>query len=232
MVLYIALDDTDTLDSIGTGRLTREIAADLAADYHVYAVTRHQLYIHPDIPYTSHNSCAVIHIHENGDDPRAALMDRVSTLMKERFVEGSDPGLAIARTSDITPPVYLFGFDAKQRIVTQEQARAIARNTGIPLQGLGGTEGGIIGALAGIALAAAESDGRFLFFGTIRDFQGSRSIESLQEAGIEEIHSVDGERIREGFVEIPKFPQPVCIRGRPVLFVEKAGSTLRSVKRD
>ena len=56
MVLYIALDDTDTLDSIGTGRLAREIAEDLAREFPVYAVTRHQLFVHPDIPYTSHNS--------------------------------------------------------------------------------------------------------------------------------------------------------------------------------
>jgi hypothetical protein len=232
MVLYIALDDTDTLDSIGTGRLAREIAGELAKEYPVYAVTRHQLYVHPDIPYTSHNSCAVIHLHENGSDIRSRLTTRVGSLMKERFVEGSDPGLAIARTSDITPATFLFGFDAKQRVVTQDQARTIARNARIPLIGLGGTEGGVIGALAGVALAASGSDGRFLHTGTIREFSGSRTIESLRAAGISEIHSVDGEPIVEGFVEIQKFPQPVCIRGQPVLFVERIGSTLRSVKRD
>jgi len=232
MVLYIALDDTDTEDSIGTGRLAREIAAEITTEYPVTAVTRHQLFVHPDIPYTSHNSCAVIHLRDNGQDVRSRLMNRVGSLMRERFVEGSDPGLAVARTADITPAAVLFGFDAKQRVVTQEQARTIARNAGIPLEGLGGTEGGVIGALAGIALAASGSDGRFLQVGSIREFAGSRTVESLHAAGIREVHSTDGDLITEGFVEIQKFPQPVCIRGEPVLFVERQGAQLRSVKRD
>ena len=232
MVLYIALDDTDTLDSIGTGRLAREIAGVLAEEYPVYAVTRHQLFVHPDIPYTSHNSCAVIHIHETNSDPRAVLMDRVSNLMGDHFVEGSDPGLAIARTSDVTPAMFLFGFNAKHRIVTQELARTIAANGKIPLRGLGGTEGGVIGALAGIALAASGSDGRYLFVGSIRNLPGPQSVENLYAAGISGIYAVDGERITEGRVEIAKFPQPACINGKPVLFVERDGSTLRSVKRD
>ena len=159
-------------------------------------------------------------------------MTRVSTLMKERFVEGSDPGLAVARTGDITPAAHLFGFDAKKMVVTQDQARTIAKNAGIPLVGLGGTEGGVIGALAGVALAASGSDGRFLSIGTIREFPGPRTIEKIHAAGIPEVHTLDGERIYEGFVEMPKFPQPVCIRGQPVLFVERDGSGLRSVKRD
>jgi len=232
MVLYIALDDTDMPGSVGTGRLAREIAEELREEYPVYAVTRHQLFVHPDIPYTSHNSCAVIHMLDADGDPRAALMDRVSTLMRDRFVEGSDPGLAIARTCDVTPAMYLFGFTAKERVLTQAQARAIAANGKIPLRGLGGTEGGVIGALAGIGLAASQSDGRFLFVGSIRDIRGSQSVERLLAAGIAGIFSVDGEQITEGTVEIAKFPQPACINGKPVLFIERDGSTMRSVKRD
>ena len=159
-------------------------------------------------------------------------MDRVSAMMHDRFVEGSDPGLAIARTCDISPAMYLFGFNAKQRIVTKEQARTVAANGKIPLRGLGGTEGGVIGALAGIALAASQSDGRYLSVGSIREIRGSQSVEVLHAAGIDGIFSVDGERITEGMVEIAKFPQPACISGKPVLFIERDGSMMRSVKRD
>jgi len=108
----------------------------------------------------------------------------------------------------------------------------VARNAGIPLEGLGGTEGGVIGALAGIALAASGNDGRFLQVGSIREFAGSRTVESLHAAGIREVRATDGELITEGYVGIQKFPQPVCIRGEPIVFVERDGSQLRSVKRD
>jgi len=53
MTLYLGIDDTDTRESRGTGRLARMIAAELARSYVVTGVTRHQLFIHPSIPYTS-----------------------------------------------------------------------------------------------------------------------------------------------------------------------------------
>jgi hypothetical protein len=46
-VFFIGLDDTDTLESRGTGQLARQIAAVLAADYPVLGVTRHQLLVDP-----------------------------------------------------------------------------------------------------------------------------------------------------------------------------------------
>ncbi len=58
----LAIDDTDNAESIGTGRLARMLAAHLE-EANLFAepgVTRHQLLVHPDIPYTSHNSAACI----------------------------------------------------------------------------------------------------------------------------------------------------------------------------
>ncbi len=56
--LLISIDDTDDADSEGTGEIAEIIAdglvgKELAA---VGRVTRHQLLIHPDIAYSSHNS--------------------------------------------------------------------------------------------------------------------------------------------------------------------------------
>lgn len=67
-MIYVGLDDTDTKDSRGTGRLARSIALALSTKYHIFGVTRHQLFVHPDIPFTSHNSSAVIHVEA---DPSA-----------------------------------------------------------------------------------------------------------------------------------------------------------------
>mgnify|MGYP000273024857 CR=1 FL=1 len=57
-MLFIGLDDTDNLESRGTGHLARQIAATLSADYSVLGVTRHQLLLDPRVPCTKNNSSA------------------------------------------------------------------------------------------------------------------------------------------------------------------------------
>jgi hypothetical protein len=52
-MIYIGLDDTDNADSRGTGRLARDIAATLAKQHKVIAVTRHQLLVDPRVPYVA-----------------------------------------------------------------------------------------------------------------------------------------------------------------------------------
>ena len=94
MTILVGIDDTDNPESRGTGRLARAIAETLTADYPVYGVTRHQLYVHPDIPYTSHNSCAVIHLETNGNADIDKIFATVQKVMLADFVKGSDPGLA------------------------------------------------------------------------------------------------------------------------------------------
>jgi hypothetical protein len=62
MKILVAIDDTDNLESKGTGFRARELAALLHQnDFgHIIGVTRHQLFVHTNIPYTSHNSSACI----------------------------------------------------------------------------------------------------------------------------------------------------------------------------
>ena len=134
-MIYIGIDDTDTLESRGTGRLARSIAAALSSKFRIFGVTRHQLFVHPDIPFTSHNSCAVIHA-----EAQLTVMEEIfcstKKMMLEDFIEGSDPGLAIASTSQMTPALVAFGLDAKTIIVTQERAREVAKNSQIKFEGL------------------------------------------------------------------------------------------------
>ena len=63
----VGLDDTDVLESRGTGHLARQIAAALATEYQVLGVTRHQLLLDPRVPCTRNNSCAAIVLGENED---------------------------------------------------------------------------------------------------------------------------------------------------------------------
>lgn len=231
MTLYIALDDTDTRESRGTGRLARAIARDLqAAGYQLSGVSRHQLLIHPDIPYTSHNSCAVIHV-ENGTDA-GSLFDRVRELMLADFIPGSDPGLAVACHEDVAPGVTGFGFEAKIGIRTQEEAHVLARKSGIRLAGLGGTNGGVIGALAGIGLAASGNDGRYILFRNLRDFTSDIRVEELLAAGVALISTARGENVTTGTVRVRKFPKPAIRNRKPVLFVEERDGIYHEMVRD
>jgi tRNA(Ile2) C34 agmatinyltransferase TiaS len=232
MSVYIGIDDTDRLDSIGTGRLAREIAEILGKTYPVVSVTRHQFFVHPDIPYTSHNSCAVIHLKDIPYSEYALLFEKVKSLMKERFIDGSDPGIALAGSNQVNPAVVAFGLDAKRSVVTQERARTIALHAEIFLEGLGGTEGGVIGAVGGVGLAASGSDGRYLQIGSIRDRRGDHTAEELLNIGIDQVITTDGKVITEGLISIPKFPQPVRLLERPVLLVDEQDGHLVSVKRD
>ena len=66
--LLIGIDDTDNLDTRGTGYRARTLAqglvdAGLAA---VHGITRHQLLVDPRIPYTSHNSSACLQTTARG----------------------------------------------------------------------------------------------------------------------------------------------------------------------
>ncbi len=229
MTLYLGIDDTDTLESRGTGRLARMIAAELARSYTVTGVTRHQLYVHPSIPYTSHNSCAVIHIQgaDNGAD--AAIFSAAKELMLSDFIEGSDPGICVAAAGEIGDDLCRFGFSAKRSIVTQGQARALARAAGIRLEGLGGTEDGVIGALAGIGLASSGNDGRFIIKGATRSLHGTRAVSTILAGGIDQVMTCDGTMVGEGVVALQKFPKPAFIGGKAILFVEPDGDIYHDV---
>lgn len=229
MTIYLGIDDTDTRESRGTGRLARTIAAELARSYTVTGVTRHQLFVHPAIPYTSHNSSAVIHIRREERGTAAAVFATAKELMLADFIEGSDPGVCVAAGAEINGDLSRFGFSAKTSVVTQEEARRLAREAGVLLEGLGGTEDGVIGALAGIGLAASGNDGRFVQKGTTRDLRGSQTVAAILASGVDRVMTTGGAAVEEGVVALRKFPKPALIGGKAVLYVEADGDAYRDV---
>jgi tRNA(Ile2) C34 agmatinyltransferase TiaS len=220
-MIYIGLDDTDNLESRGTGRLAREIAADLARAYPVLGVTRHQLLVDARIPYTSHNSSAAILIDAPDGQPLETLFEHVRSLMEADLVNGSDPGLCVASES-AAQSVTSFGIRAQQEVVDQVQARFLALSSGILLAGLGGTEDGVIGALAAVGLAAGGQDGRYLLLGSSRDLSGLQPLEALRSVGSDDVRTLDGKAVDAGLVLADKL-RPARRQGRPVLFVEETG---------
>ena len=228
-MFFIGLDDTDTLESRGTGHLARQIAATLAADYPVLGVTRHQLLVDPRVPCTKNNSCAAIALDvANGLTPDH-LLEQVRALMLADYQPGSDPGLCVAHT--VPAAVTAFGRLAQRELVTRKDALALAVDHAITLVGLGGDESGVIGALAAVGLVATGEDGRYVQIGRSRELSGLQSVAAVLAAGIAAVRTRDGQPVTEGLVCTDKL-RPARRDGRPVAVVEWAGDYWQPLKLD
>jgi tRNA(Ile2) C34 agmatinyltransferase TiaS len=228
-MLFLGLDDTDTLDSRGTGYLARCIAAELAIDHVVLGVIRHQLLRDPRVPCTKNNSSAAIVL--NGDaaiDP-VSLLERVRLIMHDNFQPGSDPGLCVA--TNVPAAITDFGRRTQHELVTQAEARTLASAHGLPLLGLGGDEDGVIGALAAVGLAAGGEDGRYVLVGRCRELTGLQPVAALLAAGIAAVQTLDGQPVTAGLVQTDRL-RPARRGGKPIAFVEWYGECWIPLKLD
>lgn len=164
MKLLVCIDDTDNLEcNWGTG----ELANKLIEAIHSFGwgtsepITRHQLFIHPDIPYTSHNSSMCFACDLKAEHIEDLIVYAGDFLEKES-AEGSDPGLCVVIPERLTQPGWLisFGYAAKEQILTKDDAYMLADELGVHLSEHGGTGLGVIGALAGTGLRLSGNDGR------------------------------------------------------------------------
>src|SRR5690349_12956758 len=108
-MIYVGLDDTDTLDDPGTNQLARHLVRELADEFDGRIILRHQLLEDPRVPCTKKNGCASIafepavgsveiaETHRADGVSRQArhtiLIDRIRDLMIPWCPAGSDPGL-------------------------------------------------------------------------------------------------------------------------------------------
>lgn len=227
-MFLVGIDDTDNLESHGTGYLSRQLGALIAASgiAQVYEITRHQLLFDRRIPYTSHNSSLCLRV----DAPRGgirALADMCRSYLLEHSAEGSDAGLCIADWSAVSPDIEEFGFGAKRDILTQDGARDLAERRALYLEGLTGDEGGVIGALAAVGLRRSGRDGRIAWRPGLRETRGIvTGAHLLTHSGIDAIrHARSGEPINASDrINVNPWPRGVMIEGQAVLLVEPAGS--------
>lgn len=217
MQYIIGIDDTDNLESRGTGHLARTMAAALAKDFTIHGIVRHQLLEDPRVPKTSHNSSASI-LFEGNPYPLEELAAFAKKMMFDDYQQGSDPGLCIA--TNVPVEVVEYGQRARREFVYQDEPRKLASAHGIYLEGLGGTQDGVIGALAAVGLAQSGNDGRYVLLGSIRDLKGLQSIEAVLAAGISAAQTMDGQAVSEGLVLADKL-RPARRNSQPILFVEK-----------
>jgi len=221
-VIFVVLDDTDIPNSPGTNKLARLVLRCLAPEYACRVALRHQLLLDPRVPYTSKNSSASMLLCGPCGESADELAARVRRIVLGWCTPGSDPGLCVAE--HVPPEVTAFGHRCQKDLVRQDEARRLAAAHGIYLEGLGGTEDGVIGALAAVGLGAEGDDGRVVALGPWPDdLAGPQDAALLRARGIGEIRSLEsGEVVARGLVDVGKHLRPNYRGGRVVLFVEPA----------
>ncbi len=184
--VLIGIDDTDFGDSPGTGQLARRVSNEIARfGGKPLGITRHQFLVDPRIPYTAHNRGICVAIQWIG---LATELEFVFDLVGQWSAEGSDPGVCIAAAEAATQEIVAWGESAMRDVLTMEDARALARRSGLNLRPLGGTGQGIIGALASVGLRIGGSRGRFVDLPGLRDLGERVTAMDLALMGIEVEH--------------------------------------------
>jgi hypothetical protein len=214
-VIYVGIDDTDIVGSPGTNQLARAIVKALGPAGTQSIICRHQLFFDPRVPYTSQNGSASLQLPRGHAMPHALLIDTVRSAMRAWYVEGSDTGLAV--TTDPSAEMAVFAARAKTEVVTQAEARTIAAQSGCHLEGLGGTNQGIIGALAAIALVAGGEDGRIVHvegWPWPDALSGPQPVPAILARGVAEIRTLSGEPFTGDIVDVGKHLRPNWRGGR------------------
>ncbi len=227
MKLLIAIDDTDNLESRGTGHCARTLAIHLQERRlaEVSGITRHQLFVHENIPYTSHNSAACLVADGEKLDEIIYICGR---FLINNSAKGSDAGLCILPWESVTSEIERWGVAAKREVLTLENAKALAEKSNIYLQGFTGTHGGMIGALAAVGLRKAGNDGRFLMIRGMRQLMGVMRIEEIfAETGVEEIVCSDNKPIPpHSKILLDTWWRPILRNNKATLIVDKVNDNI------
>lgn len=222
---YVCIDDTDEIGyEKSTGMISEEIQEYIGGKYAKCSlITRHQLFIHEDIPYTSHNSsmCFTVDLNE---EQKQDVINFVISHIEKYSAPTSQPGVCIGFEKDIKDPQNLmqFGFDAKTKVLTKDDAYAMAKEIGFHLSEHKNDGQGVIGAIAGVALRLYGSDGRVK--GNIKLKHESISVkELLEHESIDEVQFEDGSKASDDIdVFLGDKLKRVMLKHKSVVLIQKS----------
>ena len=223
MRVYIGIDDTDNLDSRGTGFQARALGFSLmeAGLFILKSITRHQLLMDRRIPYTSHNSSACL-----AGDCKVEIdqmIDHCKTFLIRESAFDSDAGLCVAPVAEITSDVIAYGSLAKREVLTMADAYQLIAGKNIFLEGFKNARIGVIGSLAGVGLRAGGEDGRLLWTRNLRETTGTFTVKDLLE--IIDVDRVVDRHLNEipldAKIQINEWCRPVMSGGKITLIAEK-----------
>ena len=232
MDVLISIDDTDTLETPGTGHLLEDIKNALRErNLGTFSrTTRHQLLVHEEVPYTSHNSTMCCAAALTGDALEVVIAFCRAALGR-LAAPGSDPGLAVVVPERLAQRQQLidFGARAKTGVLTKAAAYALAVGLGVHLSEHGGTGGGVIGALAGLGLRLGGNDGRFRGWFTFPEGRRQARVSELLElTEIDGVQTLDGRELEPAArVQLDDRLKTVLRDARSILLVVPRPSTDR-----
>ena len=227
----VCIDDTDNLDSVGTGKLARWLADELVRQGLLDAggsTTRHQLLVHPDIPYTSHNSSACTRAR-GAADVGPQLLDVARSFLLEHWNDGANPGLCVCRADRVPAALVTIGQRAQREVLAlADFDRDVSGMSELALWSAGPTGQGRIGACAGVALRSTGEDGRFIGLAGIRDLDGVLPAgEIVARSGVERVQTSAGRPVADDeLVDTRGWVRPNLIGGRATFVVREEGGRL------
>ncbi len=225
MEILVSIDDTDNLESRGTGELAVELTRLIETNNwgQCSFISRHQLLVHPDIPYTSHNSSMCFSARFTHSAWVEQFIGLAGDFLAWESASGSDPGLCVVCLSDSLDRQALtrFGSLAKQQVLCKEDAYGLAKEHEIHLSEHGGSGQGVIGALAGVGLRLGGNDGRLK--GWLR-YPGDQDIMSVAELcahpHVDRVQTLEGTLLsQKERVFVRERPKSVLLDGQLVLLV-------------
>jgi hypothetical protein len=227
--ILVSIDDTDDMESRGTGEIAEILAQGLIDGGLATScgrVTRHQLLIHPDIAYTSHNSsmCFPAEICEGSLEAVIAWCQRA---LAAESVAAADPGLCVVALDKLSEPDALveYGRNAKQRVFAKDEAYQIAAGLGVHLSEHGGTGIGVIGALAGAGLRLSGNDGRFKGKFRIPSDEGVARVADARRHGADVVRTLGGQPLADDqLLLVEEVCKLVLLGGEAVLLVAPTGN--------
>lgn len=233
---YICIDDTDEIGyEKSTGEIAEEIKQYIEDEFDIACslVTRHQLFLHEDIPYTSHNSsmCFTCNLTQN---QKEQIKQYIISYLNKYSAPTSQPGLCIGFEKDIANKEELinFGLDAKQKVLTKQYAYEMAQKQGLDLSEHKNKGQGVVGALAGVALRVSGFDGRVKGkFETNKEFMSVEEL--LQFDFIDEVR-FKNEKLASSdiIVKTTQALKTVFLEHKSVLLIQKSNEGYEVVKKE
>jgi hypothetical protein len=233
MKILVSIDDTDNIESRGTGEIAEFLAAGIIANGwgQCGPVTRHQLLIHPDIPYTSHNS-SMCFTAEITEDMLNTVTNYCGSTLAGESTPDSDPGLCVLVPERLQQPeaIINYGYRTKTTVITKQEAYETAAAHDVHLSEHGGTGQGIIGALAGAGLRLGGNDGRFKGKFRIPSRDGMATVKEICSSGIDVVQTMERQVLCESeAVYVGEWVKPVLMDEKTVLLVVPAAGISGSV---
>jgi len=224
MIYLVGIDDTDNLESRGTGFIGRTMGERINESGLGICggVSRHQLLFDQRVPYTSHNSSLCLELESDKPDQMWELM--VDYLLKA-CAPGSDCGLCMVEADKVPDSIVEWGLTAKRDLVKQVDAHSLAKKEKIRLIGLTGNHDGVIGAMAAVGLRASGNDGRFVGLKgvDVRTIIGVKTLAEIKKLVLlHRIVTTNGELVDEhSQISLEGWLRPVHRDGLITLIVNK-----------